>query len=344
MQKRMLVEGPLHSREGKLNEAGYATEQIKRYERSRLKANRLRIKEWDYYLILSDSYAFALTVSDNGYLALDSISMIDLGNQTQHTATRLSPFPLGKRQLPEASKAGVVRALGKNYEITFRAEGGKKQLYGHMYDFKGPGAPLLFDIELMDPKQDSMVLSLPFSKKPDQFYYNQKALCLPAQGRVIMDGQDYLFSPTTSYGILDWGRGVWPWRVTWYWAAASGLINGRAFSMNLGYGFGDRSQAGENMLFYQGTAHKLGEVRFTPTTAGKKPDFLAPMSIGDEAGRLSLQFEPILDRSARMNYALLGTDQHQVFGRFTGRAVLDDGSVLAIEQLTGFWEKVKNRW
>lgn len=344
MQKRMLLEGPLHSREGKLNEAGYATRQIKRYERARLKAGKLRIKEWDYYLILSDQLAFALTVSDNGYLGLDSISLIDLDKKTQHTATRLCPFPMGKRSMPESSQKGVVRAVGKNYDITFRAGDGRRQLYGHMYDFKGPGVPLLFDIELKDPAQDSMVLALPFEKKQNQFYYNQKALCLPAEGRIILDGQDYLFSPASSFGMLDWGRGVWPHRVSWYWGAASGLVNGRAFGLNLGYGFGDRSQAGENMLFYQGTAHKLGEVRIKREKQGEQMDDQSTYHISEEAGRLSLSFEPILDRSARMNYALLMTDQHQVFGRFTGKAVLDDGSVLSIQQLTGFVEKVKNRW
>ena len=38
------------------------------------------------------------------------------------------------------------------------------------------------------------------------------------------------------------------------------------------------------------------------------------------------------------------SDQHQVFGRFSGKAVLDDGRELKIENLTGFAEKVRNKW
>ena len=36
--------------------------------------------------------------------------------------------------------------------------------------------------------------------------------------------------------------------------------------------------------------------------------------------------------------------QHQVFGRFTGKVVLDDNSVLKVDGLLGFAEKVMNRW
>jgi hypothetical protein len=37
-------------------------------------------------------------------------------------------------------------------------------------------------------------------------------------------------------------------------------------------------------------------------------------------------------------------NQHQVFGRFSGQAVLDDGSTVSFQDLLGFAEKVYNRW
>jgi hypothetical protein len=55
-------------------------------------------------------------------------------------------------------------------------------------------------------------------------------------------------------------------------------------------------------------------------------------------------FAPILDRAAKSDLGLIVSDQHQVFGRFSGRVVLDDGSPLVVENLIGFAEKVRNRW
>jgi len=45
-----------------------------------------------------------------------------------------------------------------------------------------------------------------------------------------------------------------------------------------------------------------------------------------------------------LNVLVLGSNQHQVFGRFTGTATLDDGTVLQVKDLLGFAEKVANKW
>ncbi|MEG1243726.1 MAG: DUF2804 family protein, partial [Oscillospiraceae bacterium] len=51
-----------------------------------------------------------------------------------------------------------------------------------------------------------------------------------------------------------------------------------------------------------------------------------------------------LDRSAVISVGVMGSDQHQVFGKFTGTAVLDDGTKIHIENFLGFAEKVRNKW
>lgn len=344
MQNRMLAQGPLHRTDGILSEAGYALAPIKDYDRGRVKAPRRRIKEWDYYLVTSPRCALAITVSDNGYMGLDSLSLIDFETLSQRTVSRMNWMPLGKRGLPASSLAGVTRAVGKNYEFTFRVEEGQRQLYGHMYDFGVQKDPLLFDTVLQEPRQDSMVIVTPFHKKPRQFYYNRKISGLPAEGRVIYQDREYLFSPASSFGTLDWGRGVWPYHSRWYWGSASGIIGGRIFGLNIGHGFGDTSRATENMLFYGGIASKLSQVHFELPQENGQDNPLLPWQVQDDAGRLNLTFTPLLDRAASLRAGPLGSDQHQVFGLFNGQAVLDDGTRLEIRDLLGFLERVKNRW
>ena len=344
VQKRMLARGDLLSLDGRLMDCGYATSLIKRYDRGMIKAPQWRIKEWDYYLIANDFFALALTAADNSYMGLDSISLIDFENKQQHTATRMIPFTRGKRGLPSSSDSGVVRSQGKNYEFTFRKEGDKRHLYGHMYDFGGERAPLLFDLILHDQLDDSMVIATPFLKKPHHFYYNQKINCMPAEGRCIYQGRDYIFSPAGSFAVLDWGRGVWTYQNTWYWASASGIVQGHRFGLNLGYGFGDTRAATENMLFCDGKAHKLQDVIFDIPRQGNRYDYEKAWEIKDNQGRLQLQFDPILDRAAKVSALVIGTDQHQVFGRFNGKVTLDDGRVLEVHDLIGFAERVKNRY
>ena len=342
MQRRITVPGFLHDEAGNLADRGYATSLLLKYDRDRVKANHLRLKEWDYYYIGNDNFGLALTVADNGYMSMDSISFLDFGKNHQSTDSRMR-F-LGKRRgLPLTSAQGDIRAQGKDYDITFLNDGKTRQLYGHMDNF-GKGKTILFDITLTDAPRDSMVIVTPFAGKSSAFYYNQKINCMRAEGKVALDGREYLFSPATAFGVLDWGRGVWTYDNTWYWGSASGIAQGHRFGFNIGCGFGDTSAASENMLFYDGIAHKLSGVAFNIPTKNGQEDYLSPWIFTSDDGRFEMNFSPILDRSARINLKLLLSDQHQVFGRFSGRAVLDDGTPIQVKDLTGFAEKVHNKW
>ena len=75
-----------------------------------------------------------------------------------------------------------------------------------------------------------------------------------------------------------------------------------------------------------------------------KFDYLAPWKFTSDDNRFYMDFTPVLDRSACMNAGVLKSDQHQVFGRFTGECVLDDGTALSFRDFPGFAEQVENKW
>ena len=189
-----------------------------------------------------------------------------------------------------------------------------------------------------------MVIATPF-EKPKHFYYNQKIVGMRAEGFCTIGAQRIAFSPDDSFALLDWGRGVWTYRNTWYWSAAQGTVDGRPFGFNLGYGFGDTSAASENMLFLDGVAHKLGRVDFgIPKKPDGTDDLLAPWHFTDGEGRLDLVFTPIFDRVSKTDVLVICSDQHQVFGRFSGTVRLDDGREVNLHDFLGFAEKVFNKW
>ena len=57
-----------------------------------------------------------------------------------------------------------------------------------------------------------------------------------------------------------------------------------------------------------------------------------------------MSFIPVLDRAAKLDFKVLVSDQHQVFGRMSGNAVLDDGTKINIKDVMCFAEKVHNRY
>lgn len=340
-QHEILTPAPLLDEKGNIAEPGFAKKLLPIYRRADIKANPLRIKEWDYYLINNGRFALALTVDDNGYMGLDSISLLNFEEGWEITTSPMCFMPLGNRNLPETSAEGDVFAEGKNYSIYFKNDGnGKRTLIAQMKKF-GPMGSLYAKVELFDEPEESIVIATPFDKD-GHFYYNQKINCMRAKGEVTYDRKTYVFDPEDSFAVLDWGRGVWTYHNTWYWGSASGAVDGVPFGWNIGYGFGNTSAATENMLFYDGKAHKISQVKFN--IPGNEKDFLSPWTFTSDDGRFEMDFTPVLDRASCTDVKLIKSDQHQVFGLFTGKAVLDDGKVIEIKDFPGFAEKVENKW
>ena len=342
MQHEILTAAPLLDQKGDLAEPGWARSLLPVYCRDEIKAGKLRIKEWDYYLITDGHIGLALTIADNGYMGLDSISFLHFDEGWEQTKSPMRLFPRGKTGLPETSVDGASEIARGGYAMAFYHEDDARCLTFHMDNFRGKDA-IEGIIRLTDEPRESIVIATPF-EKPKHFYYNQKINCLRAEGWIELGEQRFELTPDRFFAVLDWGRGVWTYHNTWYWGSASGLLDGVPFGWNIGYGFGNTAAASENALFYDGVLHKLSQVTFEIPQKDSKFDYLAPWKFTSDDNRFYMDFTPVLDRSACMNAGVLKSDQHQVFGRFTGRVTLDDGTVLPVRDFFGFAERVENKW
>ena len=338
MQHEITTAGPLLDGSGNLREPGYAKRLLPIYRRADIKAPASRIKEWDYYLIANDHFAVALTIDDNGYMGLDSISFLHFDQRWERTKSPMRAFPMGRTGLPESSASGTTATSGRGYAMAFYHEDGARKISFHMDKFRGKDA-IEGIVQLTDEPDESMVIATPFDK-PGHFYYNQKINCMRARGQVQLGDKTYCFDPADSFGVLDWGRGVWTYHNTWYWGNGNGTVNGHRVGFNIGYGFGDTSAASENMIIYDGTAHKLSKVSFNIPA----DSYTKPWTFTSDDGRFEMDFVPVIDRAARTNALIIESDQHQVFGRFTGKMVLDGGEIIELKDFMGFAEKVHNRY
>ena len=111
MQHEITHSAPLLNDKGSLREPGYAKRLLPIYRRADIRAGKTRIKEWDYYLAANDHFAVALTIADNGYMGLDSISFLHFDEKWEKTKSPMRVFPMGRTGLPETSAAGSVSFL-----------------------------------------------------------------------------------------------------------------------------------------------------------------------------------------------------------------------------------------
>ena len=323
---------------GNIAEPGYAKSLIWNYSRNQIKAPKWRIKEWDYYLVLNEDFGCAFTISDLGYIGMISASLLNFKEGWEHTESIVTPLPMGKYNLPRTSVTGNTKYKDKRINMEFKVKEGKRMLLCNFKNFH-EGKDFACKIILEEPKMDSMVIATPF-EKDKHFYYNQKINCMPASGTATFDGKTYTFNKETDFGTLDWGRGVWTYDNTWYWGSGNTIVNGKPFGFNIGYGFGDTKAASENMLFYDGVAHKLDDVKFHIP----EDDYMKPWKFTSSDGRFEMDFEPVLDRAALTDLKVIVSDQHQVFGKMTGKAILDDGTVLEVKDMLCFAEDVHNKY
>ena len=340
MNQHKLNQGSLLDEQGNLVEAGYATSLVKNYQRKMVKVKGMRIKEWDYYFMGNDKFGFAVTVADNSYMWLTSVTFFDFINKKEKTKTLMGWFPNGKLHMPESSEKGDVIFKHKKMNIAYTLRDNQRHIHVDVKDFETKNA-LSADLVLEPTMKPSMVIATPFEKK-GHFYYNQKINLLKTRGEVYVGDQRFDFND--AYGVLDWGRGVWTYKNTWYWSSLSGIENGHATGFNLGYGFGDTSKASENMVFYDGESYKMDDIIFDIPKKNQKDDFMSAWRIYSKSKDIDLIFNPILDRHSHSNVVLISSNQHQVFGYFSGKIKIKDGHTIEIKKMLGFAEKVQNHW
>ncbi len=345
MQREITQKQKLLGEDGNIINSGYAKSLIWDYNREAITAPRALIKEWDYYYIGNDKIGLAITMSDMGYIGAMSASVIDFENVCEITKSSVILFPFGKTNMPITSKFGDVSCKNGGVKMTFNNDGTSRHLFGEYKKFGNNKETLSFDIILYDEPQENMVIATPF-KKRGRFYYNQKINCMKVKGSFSLGDKVFeLNEENNAQGLLDWGRGCWTYDNTWYWSSASTTLeNGNSFGFNLGYGFGDNKFATENMIFYKGLAHKIDEVTFNIPQKDGKEDYLSEWSFTSNDGRIEMTFTPIIDRYAPFNLGLFCMIPHQVFGKFNGTAILDNGEVVKINNVLGFAEKVHNKW
>ena len=146
----------------------------------------------------------------------------------------------------------------------------------------------------------------------------------------------------SSWGCLDFGRGVWPYRTTWNWGAGAGLVDGRRIGLQLGGKWTDGTGMTENALVVDGRLSKLSEEL---VWRYDRSDWLRPWQVRTpESDRLDVTFVPIHDKVSRLHAGIASSAVDQCFGTWSGRIVPDDGVAIEVAGLAGWAEEATWRW
>jgi hypothetical protein len=346
MQHEVTRTIPLLDRKGHLVEEGWARHPMFSYDRKAIKATAWSIKEWDYYAVVNHTkgYAVTATMSDLGYASLFALSYIDFTRGACSQKDAISFFTFGKLGLSKTStEDSQLSWADKTLRFAFIKKGDQRHLLFACPTLMLPDGSKGLDVSLtltQDPSMETMNIATSWKENRKAFYLNEKVNCMPAKGTIRRGLELEHLQDGDAWGVLDWGRGRWTYQNRWYWGSASGLLENIPFGFNIGYGFSDRTSASENVLFYNGKIHKLDDITFHIPEKG----YMEPWNFTSNDNRFNLSFKPAVDRSSTTDFIVIKSEQHQVFGWFTGTVILDDKTELFLKEFPGFAEDVSNRW
>ncbi len=333
MQREITEKALLLDGEGRIAQPGWARRMNYVYNRESARSTPINLKEWNFYQFLRDHWAVQLTIGHLSYACNAAVTLLNLDTGEKREEGRLKLFrvlPLDRN--PEGASVNEYR--DRNFLLRFEVTEAVRRLTFRGRSARWGEAEVRVEAE-NDPVNEKMVIATPFAK-PRQFYLNYKENYYRASGFARFG--DLAVSLDGASGLLDWGRGIWPYRHEWWWGSLSAVVDGAELGLNIGWGFGDLSHATENVFFYRRNAYKLGTLQLK-----MEGGYLDPWRLTEEDGRLELAFTPLYDNYTERKLAVVDTHCHQVYGLFSGWAETDRGRA-AFRGLPGFIEHAVNRW
>jgi hypothetical protein len=338
-QNEIIEASNLFNNDGSLVQKGWARKPILRYNKESIGKGWLRIKEWDHYSILNKDFGFQLTIGDIGYLTQMSYVWLDF-KEKKRNGKGLFKFFTKSKILPLSSlEDSEIIFPTKKFRATIKREKNKRILSIEDSNFQDKGLKGTITLE-DDPSMDNTVVVTGYKEDPRLFYYNHKINYMPAKGFLYLGKKKFSFEPESSFGLMDWGRGIWPYKTHWLWGSACGIVNEVPVAFNIGYGFGDLSTHTENIIFYDGKAHKIDQVIFHH----EDRDPTKPWKFTSNDNRFNMVLTPLIPHKEKMNFGLISLNSSLLHGLYTGDIILDNGERIHIENMLGHAEDIYWRW
>jgi Protein of unknown function (DUF2804) len=311
--------------------------------RANLRGHWGRNKRWDYWAILAGDLVVSSVYADVDYLGLADVWWADLTTGRTGGKGILAPGGFGI-SLPERPGTAPLRVQRKRFalDITDAADG-TTHLRATWTERDGRTGSLDAAVELPSG-HESLNVVIPWNEQ--RFQYTSKHQARPAHGELVVGDRRWAFGGGTgidAWGVLDVGRGRWPYRTRWNWGGGAGRIgvDGPVLGLQVGGEWTEGTGFTENGVLVDGHLTKLGaELVWTY----RWDDPRQPWRVEEPNGRLVCTLHPRHDKHTKIEAGVMGTETHQVFGTWSGTFVTDAGATLAFDQLQGFAEESRSRW
>ena len=267
----------------------------------------LRKKKWNYWCITGKDFLFSVTISDVDYAGLIFAYFIDY--RTNEMIEKTITVPLARGIYMGDTVRSLCSFQNKDADVQFVTDERGSSISMSWLNFY-EGKDLCCELTLKIPqKHETLNVVVPWNDT-DLFQFTSKQNALPAEGYFSLGEDKYEFKKDTAYGCLDFGRGIWPYSISWNWGSFSAKVGADVVGLNMGAQWTDGTGITENALCINGKLTKIKErILFIYDTN----DFMKPWKIRTEdSSMIMLDFVPFFERNAKSNFIIIKSATHQM--------------------------------
>lgn len=321
---------------GKLQYSGYLSSPTLKWDPSPL-LNSYRYKQWEFYAIYTSELIIGVGIADIAYAKNVFITIYETGKQGR-TLEKIIP-PWEKMMMSNHSTVGTsfynntsFLVFAHNVHDTLRNVVAQHGDIDINFEFRRKS------------NQESMVYLGPFNSDMSQFFYSHKEYNFLVDGYVKIGEKEHLIHH--ELGIMDWGRGVWPYNSGWVWGSGMGKVDGNLIGLNIGQLPKDRTaaEASDDCVFYNEKMIKLGVVNVDQDPVNKNIWKFRTVNSDPDSRFASVTGEFVMEKNFEkfFNVWVIKSELNQMFGEFTGKVTTIDDSFDF--KVRGILEVHQSRW
>lgn len=283
-------------------------------------------KQFQFVSLMVGRYVLGVAIADIRYLGSAFCYVYDVDRDELVEQNWLRPLDFDK-SMTRSPTYGSTFIAGK--QIQFHIVDGNWQLVIQ--------TSLVNANLFLIPDEESQPIAMCTPTGYSGWTYTQKHNALKLNGSLSIQGKRVDLSEALAG--YDFSAGYMRRETSWRWASLSCHSSKRTLGLNLAAGVNETG-SNENALWVDGKRHLLGPVHFQFQRSTRRSNW----KIHSESGQVDLQFEPINQRSEKLNLWLLKSNFRQFIGRFSGTIVDNSGVAHTLNRVLGLTEDHFARW
>ena len=298
-----------------------------------------RLKEWQHFGIIIPTHYFGMVIFDAKFMGVSFFYAYDRQKNERIEHSRQGGGKSAQVAYQVYNDICAFRQKGYSLKFENRLNSGFHRI---LIDIEGDNnlPAVKGEIRVYEDltKIEPLVQVSPIT--PYRPFYTHKA-AVPAEGSIILDGQEIAIDGNQAIALLDEQKTYYPYNSFWYWATAAGYdASGRLLAFNL-----CRNMIEADEVFNENCFWIDGRISCLPASRFEFNEIMEPWKIKTTDGNLNLTFVPQGERAQKINFAgLISSDYHQPFGKYSGEFRDGRGGIYPLTNFFGLAEKHVTRY